>query len=1143
MANPYITFDDVGSSITVYCDGFDFHVHTDPALLNSAEAREPGTTEKFWTIKGKFRVDSIVYHTYNYSGMTVELLKQTPTYVVIKQTTLPYETLDTNLMSQIMGVEYIHTVYRDRISTLSNIICTQTPPTLDVDQINNATTYYTKNVSSDTGVSGESGVETAIGDGDYITTADYAATLSPDANYQVILLNDYTGLTTSYYNLFRSFILGWTGETLLQHDNKILSMIIMDSSLREGGSLYDSTKRLEMGEQYKDYTLAPTDGSIKKGATGKDMVGDSGFGQDLGWHMKPSVDDIIRYTVDIPRSRKVDVIHDFPYLTGPPDNPTDHLRFYDDMTDKYSHSPTVGIGTVTPYGDVIEYRSPEDLSDYFLGTTLDSSKWTLSTSGNMTAVQNDKITMSSSGGSAGSAFLTTQYLHDNGFDVSISFSDFICDATDSGVLTIEAYDSSGIGVVVKFTKGVTTNAYQMFELPGSTPQLGSDVNSTDSTGKLRITRDDNLFRGFYHDGSNYVEIGDGPVVTGDLYIRVSFTTTDSFPACSVDIDNFIAWYGATDYRLPDFDGGLEFSRDLSDDFYGKTLDMDKWDIYRVGIGQVSHDDKIHFHIPGGGTAGIVTNYQFLTDFDVEHDFTDFSPKTDEDSQALMLQAVDSTGRGVVIRYIVGDPGTPYRNYQMNTIPGWGVVATAATTDVDGKLRMVKNLDTFTTYYWDTPGESWVELGSIVWEDVGDVNIGLYLTSSLPDNPDVSVFINEYIVNNGNRWTNYPDTYFAIDGSNYSNTRGTILFDYKYLTDTFEEQWIGLLGPGTTNTRLENSLWCVTNLFYEGIAFGIVSSDGLTHSVSTELPQMLDDEFHTFALVYDTTTPFADGNYLNIYVDNQYMPPTTASTPVPFTVDFSVRDQFIGTRSTGGSQYYGDGVFNNFKILDEPILNCGAFFTGNGVFKTQQYHQDISYYLKGDEIGISIPTVGTGVIMHSGITLATGAAPDGSDALDFTSCDSTSPVQVPVYVTGGDFGTNAGTLFFRVQFKYSGTPVQTQYIAYEPNNTIYHATTGDLYACLGGLDLNAGTFSPIANRWYNFMWRYDSNGVEFFIDDVFKISVAGVPSITAWYLGKPNQTAINHQFYICDLIATTDPNTPMIPTMRNVATHIPLLGDV
>ncbi|MCP3683870.1 MAG: LamG domain-containing protein [bacterium] len=140
-----------------------------------------------------------------------------------------------------------------------------------------------------------------------------------DYNYAVFLNGEYLGVVTdgdSTYSggQYAGFVLS-SGSVAYNPEVTSFSCGVFSADLR-----------IEQGDQYKDSTLALTTGLTITSGVGTTSIGSSGFNADGGWHLTSSDGSgTTKYTNDIIRHKKVDVLHDFPIQSGSTSSPTTYL--------------------------------------------------------------------------------------------------------------------------------------------------------------------------------------------------------------------------------------------------------------------------------------------------------------------------------------------------------------------------------------------------------------------------------------------------------------------------------------------------------------------------------------------------------------------------------------------------------------------------------------------------------------------------------------------------------------------------------------------------------------------------------------------------------------------------------------------------
>ncbi len=318
--DPYISLDEVTSTISVYIDGLTLEF----TQLYFLRLRTSTGFDLSGAMGNGIQFGGVTYYA-RYDGyMTRTVLLNTPTKVQIRVDGNWSNVYGANLdyLPGSDGFSFLFTIYPDRFA------CEYTQVNSSDIVITNSSFYQllAGNGTNIGRVYENNGVESVAANYSYHDqSVDYVAVLTDQLNLAAtITKEDVTGVTIRKYNTGSS---GWNliflAGTLAAGTHVVCWEIVVDSAERIGGKKYTSTERLAQGIQYTDPDdLTFTSGSAVTSGTGVTSIGLDGFASDGAYHISGS--DISFTLDDNDQYNPALVIHDFPVQSGDPASPTDY---------------------------------------------------------------------------------------------------------------------------------------------------------------------------------------------------------------------------------------------------------------------------------------------------------------------------------------------------------------------------------------------------------------------------------------------------------------------------------------------------------------------------------------------------------------------------------------------------------------------------------------------------------------------------------------------------------------------------------------------------------------------------------------------------------------------------------------------------
>lgn len=193
-------------------------------------------------------------------------------------------------------------------------------------------------------------------------------------------------------------------------------------------------------------------------------------------------------------------------------------------------------------------------NDSFTGannSAPNASLWdvTLSQNGGNVDIQSNQLRLATPGGADDAFQITTQNVSRD-LNVQIDYSLTTHPNTDFWTAGMWLFFPDGKYFTVErhYRSQYGSNYYICWYYDGSTWNQVGGASTTDTSGKLRITKIGNVCHGYYWSGTAWVELGTGATTTYDyVQVAIRVESLSSHPAVDVRFDNFAAaFYGPPD---------------------------------------------------------------------------------------------------------------------------------------------------------------------------------------------------------------------------------------------------------------------------------------------------------------------------------------------------------------------------------------------------------------------------------------------------------------------------------------------------------------------------------------------------------------------------------------------------------------------
>jgi len=261
VVDPYLVIDEQATYVDVTCDGYVARVHYGGGQYHAISIRDPNNVSTEWIRMGSLvRQSTTSYALAQDAGVAVTIKEMNSVRVVIKLTG-DFETGAYASLTNESGSEMWYYLYTDRI--LQRIKFNATGSITFDTSIYHGQCYadiQTANVANEVSKYESSGSEATQSVTAERNDADYLAVLSDEIDIMGInLLHDLGGGTAPYTQVLVTggdrIGFRWSNGTVTAL-SEMAVLWVLDSADRSGSAKkYDSTKRLAIGDQWKDLNI------------------------------------------------------------------------------------------------------------------------------------------------------------------------------------------------------------------------------------------------------------------------------------------------------------------------------------------------------------------------------------------------------------------------------------------------------------------------------------------------------------------------------------------------------------------------------------------------------------------------------------------------------------------------------------------------------------------------------------------------------------------------------------------------------------------------------------------------------------------------------------------------------------------------
>jgi DNA-binding beta-propeller fold protein YncE len=199
-------------------------------------------------------------------------------------------------------------------------------------------------------------------------------------------------------------------------------------------------------------------------------------------------------------------------------------------------------GGVGNPGSDLSFSSGLSMDDAFNGTAINTALWNVVISppgvGTITETNHRLEMVHTTAGVVSYQGLQSHCKVGGDFDVQVGFTLLNWPAQNFHTVRLGAMDlpQGPVGIDGIYRNSYQNENYQMRAIGG----VVAEVTTTDSSGKIRLTRTGSTVQGYYWDGANFTLMGTSPTTTDDTRFLIDFTspTLTSPAGVAIAFDNF-----------------------------------------------------------------------------------------------------------------------------------------------------------------------------------------------------------------------------------------------------------------------------------------------------------------------------------------------------------------------------------------------------------------------------------------------------------------------------------------------------------------------------------------------------------------------------------------------------------------------------
>lgn len=384
--------------------------------------------------------------------------------------------------------------------------------------------------------------------------------------------------------------------------------------------------------------------------------------------------------------------------------------------------------------------------DDFSGTAVNGDRWnsSINNGGVLSTNTGEQLQLETSGVINSSSGVISNFQLDGDFDTQVDFEFNSFANIHSHALFLAVFDDGSY-----FRVGREGNNYQSYTSK-ILPEVNKTTLSSDTKGKLRLTRTGTVAKTWYWNGSQWINHYTWTVATTPVRIRLYATSYLGTEKLQIKFDNFKVNSG----RIKTEDQTVDSVRllPLNDNFDDGLINKDRWSYYSTTYGNIFEQNgslyleslqpntvssaSVSYRAPQSGDVTVQLDYGLMTwQPQNSHKFGLSFNISDASTYYYLERSFDT-------RFL----GESYLTHYWNS----GVGTVVPTTDTSGRLRIGRQgSEAISSYYHNN---DWTILKRAYAPDGNaQFSIALWNDPGFP-NPVTKVSLNNFQVNNKGKYT-------------------------------------------------------------------------------------------------------------------------------------------------------------------------------------------------------------------------------------------------------------------------------------------------------------------------------------------------------------------------------------------------------
>jgi large repetitive protein len=422
---------------------------------------------------------------------------------------------------------------------------------------------------------------------------------------------------------------------------------------------------------------------------------------------------------------------------------------------------------VDTYG-VNDWITPDD---DFSGAAVNRNRWGINavSGGVIPTIVGEQLQLDTTSITNSASWVTANFSIDGDFDIQVDYEINRFTNQFSHALLIASPEDGG-----EFRVGRAGNYYQSYRNP---PLTNYVTSSSDTKGKLRLTRTGDVAKSWYWNGSQWVNHYTWTVSTAPVRFTLDVTNWIGTEQLHVKFDNFTVNSG----RIKTVKQTVDSVRllPLSDNFDDGILNRDRWNLW----GKSDENESLgFFHLTSNAASvwhGITLKVPLKGNFSAVSKYKNFSASpTHIDWGAYQMLGTDGPSGFYIVRHSNSQTyyqpggqtirGTSFVNGE-NYYFGTNIIPYPSDA---GAFQLRKDGTTGYTDFWD--GSKWVNIYSESRMSTEPITIKLYTLTDTND-PTIKADLDDFYTNSAT-YSDVGTLNLKHDSGRENTTWGRILFN-------------------------------------------------------------------------------------------------------------------------------------------------------------------------------------------------------------------------------------------------------------------------------------------------------------------------------------------------------------------------------